>query len=94
MIEDLLKKTTTKQQRGAMNGGLAKQIFRKARSHLDASLDLHDSNLNHEEMCTLKKNHLLAACQELASYVSPPLLSSSSSPVKKQAEASVSKSWF
>jgi hypothetical protein len=90
-LEDLLKKHTTKQQRSAMNGGLAKQVFRKARGHLDASLDLN-SNLNAEEMCTLKKHHLIEACKEIASYATSSQQAQESSSTTTTTPAT--KSWF
>lgn len=65
-LEALLRQHTTPAQRAAMNGGLAKQLFRKARARLDASLDL--ANVRESSVCTLKLEHLAAAAKhDLAS---------------------------
>ena len=58
----LLEEETSVELRAAMNGGLARQLFRKARVHLDAGLTLEASP---EEMCTIDMRHLQAAIRDI-----------------------------
>jgi hypothetical protein len=59
----LLDRRTSPELRAAMNGGLARQLFRKARGKLDAELSLDASP---EEMTTLTLAHLDAALYDIA----------------------------
>ena len=54
---------TTAAQRAAMNGGLATQLFRKARSHLDAGLDL--ATCAPGDLCALTLDHFKLAARDL-----------------------------
>ncbi len=63
VLEQLFAKNTTPAQRSAMNGGLARQVFRKARGQLDSSLTLDSTP---SEMCTLSIAHITSAMKEVA----------------------------
>ena len=65
-LKRLLEEKTTVELRAAMNGGLARQLFRKARIHLDAGLTLQSSP---DEMCTLNMNHLAAAVMDITPLI-------------------------
>jgi hypothetical protein len=65
----LLEKHTSADLRAAMNGGLARQLFRKARGKLDEGLSLDASP---DEMCTLTLHHLELALVDIASSAAPP----------------------
>ena len=62
-LQRLLERETSEELRAAMNGGLARQLFRKARGHLDAGLTLEASP---DEMLTLNMRHLFAAARDIA----------------------------
>jgi hypothetical protein len=63
IISDLLERTTEDSLRNAMGGGLSRQLFRKARGKLDATLSLDSSP---EEMTTLNMQHLTAALADIS----------------------------
>ena len=69
MVASLIESATTPELRRAMNGGLARQVFRRARAVLDAELSLDASP---EEMCTLQQRHLEAALVDLQKPGGPP----------------------
>lgn len=62
-VAALLDRRTSPQLRAAMNGGLARQLFRKARGKLDAELSLDASP---EAMTTLTLAHFAAALDDIA----------------------------
>ena len=65
----LIEAGTSPELRAAMNGGLARQLFRKARGHLDGGLSLDASPA---EMCTLLRPHLERALRDMAESLRPP----------------------
>ena len=62
LVEAIGQHTST-EQRAMMNGGLSRQIFRKARGKLDETLSLEASP---EEMCTLELKHITDAMALIA----------------------------
>jgi len=68
-VASLLEAETSPELRAATNGGLARQLFRRARGKLDEGLSLDASP---EEMCTLTLRHLESALKDIAAAAPPP----------------------